>query len=681
MCGRSANKVTDAMKLPIFFVVIFLSPSLAVPAQKRQIQTGIVPIFDTRLTHEPITFTFTTPRIIPKTTPTPPKNQYPTLRPSGYGSNAGVYPADVNNNVERSFSSYDKENPYQLIDLQNIQISTPIYNQAQYYKAMQAALQQDVSSTYRAIWHQLGDTWGQMKSQIQASGVQNDWRQFWQHLTGAVEPHLNTIGEQVGRLINTFLKQQQIRVARRDELVQNYMDSADVKRAERINQTITLMACPFSASKHFISLLLSRSGAEDRLNRMQIREQMDGDEAYEDFENVTDCTYRGTDHIDEKILLIGVFATFIAILSIIFNTFYTIVFIKNPSIRRSGVFYFGIIAVIDTIMAVNYIAVMSLPVYMDYLHYLPLWHLFLSYFRVVLAESNCAMFSSLLMILLATTERLLKTFSGKRIDVCRKFLEENRAKVSACCILAACAYKICVYWEIDVSIKGECDDAWGKYEIVAGPLARIPEYRIWWMFIMRNVVDRILPFFLLIAMNVVIIRAVKKEEKKRQQKESVDHNAIRSTANPKTHRKNVRDATRALVSLVSMYILSQALQVLLTFWETIDRSSLEDGFPVMYSYLNDIVSIFTLLSSCLRFPVYFACNRLIHTAALDTLAVFRINCTGRREKPAEYSPIHGNPETGSKTLLNSPIESNDRTITYVPKQAAIYDERLQEWRL
>ncbi|KIH46938.1 hypothetical protein ANCDUO_23006 [Ancylostoma duodenale] len=101
---------------------------------------------------------------------------------------------------------------------------------------------------------------------------------------------------------------------------------------------------------------------------------------YEDYgENFTDCTYivsplrlqmkiprdepfQGTDHLEVKIYLIGVFATFIAILSIIFNTFFTLVFLTNQSIRKSSVFYFGILAVIDTVMAVNYIAVMSIPV-------------------------------------------------------------------------------------------------------------------------------------------------------------------------------------------------------------------------------------------------------------------------------------------------------------------------------
>ena len=86
--------------------------------------------------------------------------------------------------------------------------------------------------------------------------------------------------------------------------------------------------------------------------------------------------FQGTDHIQVKIYLIGVFASLIALCSIFFNGFFTIVFITNQSVRlvlswkiksrinfrRSSVYYFGILAIIDAIMAVNYLAVMSLPV-------------------------------------------------------------------------------------------------------------------------------------------------------------------------------------------------------------------------------------------------------------------------------------------------------------------------------
>ncbi|VDL79702.1 unnamed protein product [Nippostrongylus brasiliensis] len=364
---------------------------------------------------------------------------------------------------------------------------------------------------------------------------------------------------------------------------------------------------------------------------------------YDDYDaNFTDCTY-----------FVRVFATFIALLSIIFNTFFTLVFLTNPSIRKSSVFYFGVLAVIDTIMAVNYIAVMSIPVYMDYYHYLPIYHLFLSYFRIVLTESNCAMFSSMLLIVLATTERLLRTFNGDGILKARRFLEKHRPTVCAACILAAVAYKLCNYWEIDVLWKPMCEEGFAQYEIIPGPLTAYDDYRFWWMFITRNALDRILPFFVLVAMNYLIIK----------------------------------DATRALISIVSMYLMSQSLQVVLTFWETFDRASLEsEGLNVIYSYMNDIVSILTLLSSCLRFPVYCSCNRLIYTASSTTLIKVKNLCFKQNKAAREYTPITGyrrsSPLGGIQTYIYSPAETTGQSVPEIARvTGAVYDDVLKEWKL
>uniref|UniRef100_A0A914E0T6 G-protein coupled receptors family 1 profile domain-containing protein n=1 Tax=Acrobeloides nanus TaxID=290746 RepID=A0A914E0T6_9BILA len=81
-------------------------------------------------------------------------------------------------------------------------------------------------------------------------------------------------------------------------------------------------------------------------------------------ENITtseECYYIGTDYLHIKIYLIGVFATIVAIVSFSLNSFYTIVFLLNPALRRTTLYYFGILAVLDIIMAVNYFALMVVP--------------------------------------------------------------------------------------------------------------------------------------------------------------------------------------------------------------------------------------------------------------------------------------------------------------------------------
>lgn len=73
------------------------------------------------------------------------------------------------------------------------------------------------------------------------------------------------------------------------------------------------------------------------------------------------------------------------------------------------------------------------------------------------------------------------------------------------------------------------------------------------------------------------------------------------TAEEQAQKKNLRAATRALVSVVSMYLMSKVLQVAVTFFETFasDELIMEANFGdfrPLYSYVNDAISILTLLS-------------------------------------------------------------------------------------
>lgn len=202
---------------------------------------------------------------------------------------------------------------------------------------------------------------------------------------------------------------------------------------------------------------------------------------------------------------------------------------------------------------------------MDQYHLLWLYHLFLAYLRPMLALSHFAMFASVLMILLATSERLLQTFSGHRMARARRlgdgqipkcnetfrFLQRHRPQVTLMMMLAAFAYKLCIYFEIEVVEQANCTDferygrqntKWSesnnirtlsRFEVrsaVDGPEWYM--YRFWWMFVSRNVVspfpaivfvlvhhpsaspsqiDHLLPFFLLIILNFFIIRALTRE--------------------------------------------------------------------------------------------------------------------------------------------------------------------------
>ena len=122
-----------------------------------------------------------------------------------------------------------------------------------------------------------------------------------------------------------------------------------------------------------------------------------------------------------------------------FNSFYTLVFVKNKSLRLSPLYYFGILAILDIILAINYILLMSVPVsvhefwnllwnafkvYFDQFGLLWLYHLFLGYLVPMMTISNTAMFGSMLLIFMATVERLLRTSKSPKVEAFRQWVSE-----------------------------------------------------------------------------------------------------------------------------------------------------------------------------------------------------------------------------------------------------------------
>ncbi|GMS80072.1 hypothetical protein PENTCL1PPCAC_2247 [Pristionchus entomophagus] len=238
----------------------------------------------------------------------------------------------------------------------------------------------------------------------------------------------------------------------------------------------------------------------------------------------------------------------------------------------------------------------------------------------------------------------------RKIRRVRKYLEQHRPFVCIWCISVSVLYKSCHYFELTY-VEKNCT-GFARYEITPTELSMNDEYRFWWMFLTRNIIDRIVPFFILVIMNILIIGALHKEYRRMAEpKMSVaEPNGLqRMNTTNKPSRSSLRDATRALISLVTTYLISQTLQVIMTFWETLDKKTLEDDYYVLYSYLNDVMSFMPMIAGCIRYPVYCACNKSIRRSSLDLLRKIK-NCL----LSDYYLPIGKTTET-SDTGLSSVI--------------------------
>ncbi|PIO53519.1 hypothetical protein TELCIR_25144, partial [Teladorsagia circumcincta] len=96
-------------------------------------------------------------------------------------------------------------------------------------------------------------------------------------------------------------------------------------------------------------------------------------------------------------------------------------------------------------------------------------------------------------------------------------------------------------------------------------------------------------------------------------------------------RKKKRDATRTLAALVSVYLLTNTLNLLLTIMEFIKPEWLRAlGEGRIYNYLADLSSLLTISSTATRLPVYFHCSREIRKQLRHFFAQFE-QCGPKKE--------------------------------------------------
>uniref|UniRef100_A0AC35TK15 G_PROTEIN_RECEP_F1_2 domain-containing protein n=1 Tax=Rhabditophanes sp. KR3021 TaxID=114890 RepID=A0AC35TK15_9BILA len=356
-----------------------------------------------------------------------------------------------------------------------------------------------------------------------------------------------------------------------------------------------------------------------------------------------DCFYFGTDFLEMKIYSVGLIGCFIAMVSLLFNVFLSLVFLKKG---LENLYYFKILAFLDILLSLNYIALMVVPVLVDYFLILSLYFIFLKYVRLLLMESNCVMMLSCLLIVMATIERCLISIPSLCQRPITNFMKLKRPLISFMCFVVAISYKCITYYEIDLIEKTNCTD-WQKYELQASQMSMNPYYAFWFKFLTRNIVDRILPFVILIIMNFLIIRRLKRDQNKAAQ--TIVHSTNTSWSRA-SHKKTIKDATIALVWMVTLYIISQSLQIVVTVWETVNKSYLEQN-EALYSHLNDLISMFTLLSSTLRLPVYLTCNKPLRIASINTIKSFF---------PKFFRKIQKEPKYRSHVVVSHmPIQMND----------------------
>uniref|UniRef100_A0AC35TWM4 G_PROTEIN_RECEP_F1_2 domain-containing protein n=1 Tax=Rhabditophanes sp. KR3021 TaxID=114890 RepID=A0AC35TWM4_9BILA len=170
-----------------------------------------------------------------------------------------------------------------------------------------------------------------------------------------------------------------------------------------------------------------------------------------------------------------------------------------------------------------------------------------------------------------------------------------------------------------------------EFNLEVSELSKNYLYELIWRIGFRNLITVILPFFVLVIINgrVIYILATSPDS-------TTTTNTSTDFMTTEYQRKlRVRVATKTLLCVVFTYLLSNLLNVIITFWEYIDMYTLQFVHVQFYTFAVDLVSISTVLAGMFRLPIYASCmpelrkefrtyfHKLLHPDEYETMLMIK----------------------------------------------------------
>uniref|UniRef100_A0A914W688 G-protein coupled receptors family 1 profile domain-containing protein n=1 Tax=Plectus sambesii TaxID=2011161 RepID=A0A914W688_9BILA len=319
---------------------------------------------------------------------------------------------------------------------------------------------------------------------------------------------------------------------------------------------------------------------------------------------IEDCSVMSIPYIGVKFYLLAVFGTALSIFSLLNNSLLFYMFASRESLR-GHYFYLMALALLDIGSAVAFVFILSLSVIADYYKSFDLLEFWAVYFRFGFSMGHVILASSAFLIMLATVEKFVLTIEALR--PLRK-MQQHRPAISLCAILVALIVRGTIYWEVTIERVPECEGFGSIFPAITA-LTESTAFNHIWRFWVRSISSIFIPFFVMVCCNAAIICNMRQQLKSRHSKCPMRLTKV-GAAIKHHQQKTLRTTTRVIITIVSAYLLANALSILITSWEYFDPDS-PGRHPQIYSIGSDIVSLATVFTAVIRLPIYAVNNSTI----------------------------------------------------------------------
>ncbi|UMM29753.1 hypothetical protein L5515_011958 [Caenorhabditis briggsae] len=314
-----------------------------------------------------------------------------------------------------------------------------------------------------------------------------------------------------------------------------------------------------------------------------------------------------------RMILIVFIGTIVCTIGIVLNSFLLLSF-RRLDVFRSNLLYLFLLACLDILVELCFMLIFPASLVWDYFRVEFLytcWHIYIKYVSTV---GQVLIAASTLLIVAASFERYI---CSQRSSI--QFSPQRRFLFISIVFTCALFMKGSVFFELELQSLPHCPP-FQNLRLDLSEITRSESYKTIWMFWCRSIFNVFLPFFLLLVLNSLTISNLNKLHNNGFQSILVEQmpTLLRRNSEACAARRRKRDATRTLAALITIYLLTNTLNLLITIMEFINPDvlgSLGEGWT--YKYLADLSSVLTISSTAFRLPVYFHCNRDIRTQIRD----------------------------------------------------------------
>ncbi|EGT33976.1 hypothetical protein CAEBREN_12746 [Caenorhabditis brenneri] len=337
--------------------------------------------------------------------------------------------------------------------------------------------------------------------------------------------------------------------------------------------------------------------------------------------------------LEERFYINGVFGTVIAVFGVIANGFLATLFLTRTIYRRvsfllksfyffpdkskrrgrdgnSPFFFLGFVALFDTLVDATFLLLLPLEVSSVYYEESVAYQIWLKYVRHVYLFAQIVKISSVFSLIMASIERYCMTKHWTFVGF------EMRTRWMVLFFLVCAAVFIKYMSEEAVVITRENCFGFRRWavKIQRGELGHMG-----WL----HSLAIFLPFFTLIFLNGGIVRMLRKQNV--QQLRSLIAELTLGHDLSKIRRKNLRSATRTLIVIISAYLISNLLSLILIITEYFNPDYLHIQHPDLNRLATDSAALLTVVGNAIRCPAHIFSNSEIRTQ-------FRIMLCGDTEK-------------------------------------------------